>query len=416
MISWAKHAVLYEVNIRQFTPAGTFNAFIPHLARLKNMGVDIIWLMPVTPISKLKRQGKLGSYYACSSYTALNEEFGNENDFKNLITQAHQLELKVIIDWVANHTGCDHEWTVSNPDFYIKDIDGNFTERNGWQDVIDLDYSNFLMQQSMIESMQYWIENFDVDGFRCDMAHLVPLNFWEIAKTKCDEIKSLFWLAECDDESYFKVFDVSYAWSWMHLTEKLIKQEANLKDLQNNLNSYLQLPKDKLKLFFTSNHDENSWNGTEFEKYGILSKAFAVLSFTWLGMPLIYSGQEIPNCKRLQFFEKDNLIWNDEFKYQEFYSKLAAIHKNEKFNNSEISCLPSDQSNSIFSFYKKQGNNILLVILNLSKKDRIQYKLDSYFLNGTFKNSFSNLEYQFSETENFELMAGEFLVYEKLIN
>jgi glycosidase len=224
LVSWAIGANIYEVNIRQYTPEGNFVAFAKHLPRLKDMGVKILWLMPITPISIAKRQGSLGSYYACSSYTKINAEFGSIEDFKQLVATAHSLDFKVIIDWVANHTGYDHHWTKEHPEFYLKDKDGNFTEKNGWQDVIDLDYSNEALQEAMIAAMQFWITTCQIDGFRCDMAHLVPLSFWLKARQACDEIKKLFWLAECDEKEYHQVFDVSYAWQWMHATEKYFKK------------------------------------------------------------------------------------------------------------------------------------------------------------------------------------------------
>lgn len=414
LVSWAKDAVLYEVNIRQYTVEGNFASFQTHLPRIKKMGVDIIWLMPITPISKLKRQGSLGSYYACSSYTKINEEFGNIDDFKSLVTEAHQLGLKVIIDWVANHTGCDHEWTKNYPEYYQQDAEGNFTERNGWKDVIDLNFENNEMQIALIEAMRFWINECDIDGFRCDMAHLVPLSFWKKARTSCDALKKIFWLAECDDEKYLEVFDVNYAWSWMHLTEKLMKAEINLTDLKQNLSTYLSLPKDKLKLFFTSNHDENSWNGTEFEKYGINAKAFAVLAFTFFGMPLIYCGQEIPNQKRLAFFEKDVLDWSNELKYEKFYTKLTFIHKIISQQEVEFEFLLFNQSQSILSFIKKSKTELLLIILNLSKHDRIHFQINHSAISGSFVNIFSEIVYQFNEVENFELMAGDYLVFRKL--
>ena len=205
-VDWAKGAVMYEANIRQYSKEGTFNAFASQLNRLKNMGVDIIWLMPVTPISKEVRQGTLGSYYACSSYVDVNNEFGNVDDLKSLIDKAHQLNMRVIIDWVANHTGWDHHWTKEHADWYIKDAEGNFTERNGWHDVIDLNYENNDMRLAMIDAMQYWITDCDIDGFRCDMAHLVPLDFWKQARTECDKLKKIFWLAECEVVEYHEVF------------------------------------------------------------------------------------------------------------------------------------------------------------------------------------------------------------------
>ncbi len=304
IVPWAQSASIYEVNIRQYTPEGSFHAFAQQLPRLRDMGIDILWLMPVTPISVAERQGTLGSYYACSSYTEINPEFGSKADFHALVEQAHALGMKLIIDWVANHTGCDHHWTNEHPDWYVKDSDGNFTERNGWKDVIDLDFSNASMRQAMIGSMQYWVKEFDIDGFRCDMAHLVPLDFWIEARKACDAVKPLYWLAECEEIQYHDAFDTSYAWWWMHTTEKFVKGEAGLHEIREVLHAYSQYPVGASKLFFTANHDENSWNGTEYEKYGNCAKAWAVFTCTWQAIPLIYSGQENPNLKRLAFLIK----------------------------------------------------------------------------------------------------------------
>ncbi|MEP6514207.1 MAG: alpha-amylase family glycosyl hydrolase, partial [Parafilimonas sp.] len=276
--AWSKDANIYEVNVRQYTKEGTFAAFAKCLPRLKDMGVEILWLMPVTPISVEKRQGTLGSYYSCSDYLSVNPEFGTLDDFKNLVKQVHELNMKIIIDWVANHTGWDHVWVMEHADWYIKNEEGNFTEENNWIDVIDLNYENNDMRAAMIDAMKFWIENCDIDGFRCDMAHLVPLDFWRDARKQCDKIKSLFWLAESDVELYHEVFDVTYAWHWMHTTENMMTGKATLQDVKDVL---LKMPSGIKKLYFTSNHDENSWNGTEYEKYGDAAYTMAVFACTW---------------------------------------------------------------------------------------------------------------------------------------
>ena len=409
-VQWAKNAVLYEANIRQYSQQGTFDAFAKHLQRLKSMGVDIIWLMPITPISIQERQGSLGSYYACNSYTKINEEFGTLQDFQSLVKQAHSLGLKVIIDWVANHTGYGHHWTKEHPDWYMKDEQGNFVEENGWADVIDLNYDVAAMRKAMISAMQYWITECDIDGFRCDMAHLVPLDFWVDARVQCDAVKPLFWLAECEVVDYHNVFDVSYAWQWMHETANYVKGERSLNDVNNILHSYTGYPKDSLKLFFTANHDENSWVGTEYEKYGNLAKAFAVFTFTWQGMPLIYSGQESPNKKRLQFFDKDLIEWHNPLQLEKFYTALSALHKSDAVTNGETFILPFN-NNCVFGFFRKKQNEIVLVILNLSKQDGVKVTVQHDWLQGNYRNVFSGLNFVFDKQENFELMAGDYLVY-----
>jgi glycosidase len=409
-VAWAEGGSIYEVNIRQYTLEGTFKAFQQHLPRLKEMGITIIWLMPITPISEEKRQGSLGSYYACSSYTTINPEFGTLEDFKELVSATHDLGLKIIIDWVANHTGYDHHWTLEKPDYYIKDEDGNFTGKNGWQDVIDLDFSNQNMQSALISAMQYWVRACNIDGFRCDMAHLVPLSFWKEARLHCDAVKKLFWLAECEDVNYHQVFDVSYSWAWMHATEKYFKNEGTLQDVMNVLDEYAQHPPGSKKLFFTSNHDENSWNGTEYEKYYGAAKALAVFTCTWNGMPLIYSGQESPNYKRIQFFNKDLIQWHEPLQQQHFYKTLLSLNKETVITQGETFLLPL-QNKQVLAYLRKKEASIVLVLLNLSPDNRTIIEVNHDWLKGQFTSLFSKFSYQFSGKETFELQAYEYLVY-----
>lgn len=410
-VDWLKDKTIYEVNIRQYTESGSFKAFESHIPRLKEMGVEILWLMPITPISEKARKGSMGSYYACSSYTKINPEFGNEQDFLSLIHLAHKHEMKVIIDWVANHTGRQHEWMETNPDWFSRDEEGNFTERNGWEDVVDLNFENHDMRAALIGAMQYWVRTFNIDGFRCDMAHLVPLAFWSSARKACETIKPLFWLAECEDIEYHSVFDASYAWSWMHETEKLAKGQSGVNEIYNLLHDYAQYPKSAYKLFFTSNHDENTWNGTEYEKYGIAAKAWAVFTFMWKGIPLIYSGQEQPNHKRLAFFDKDNIEWTNTPKLTSFYKTLIQLRK-------QYSCLVEGdsfnlptQSNEVMAFLR-YDHQIILVVLNFSHQIQ-KIELEHEFLKGQFLNAFSGLSFAFNKQVSFELMPGDYFVYVK---
>ncbi|HRF24316.1 MAG TPA: alpha-amylase family glycosyl hydrolase, partial [Chitinophagaceae bacterium] len=272
-------------------------------------GVHTLWLMPITPISQKHRKGTLGSYYACSDYTSINPEFGTLDDFKQLVKEAHQQGFKVIIDWVANHTGWDHVWTVQHPDFYLKDTQtNNFKTTAGMEDIIELDYSNPELKKAMIAAMQYWVKEAGIDGFRCDLASWVELDFWKEARATLDAVKPLFWLGEFDElenPEYSEAFDASYTWAWMHKTEAFYKQKQPLDSLLDLLKKYDDIGDSTMRIWFTSNHDENSWNGSEYEKYGDTAKALAAFSCTWNGIPLIYSGQELPNKKRLKFFDKD---------------------------------------------------------------------------------------------------------------
>ena len=349
------------------------------------MGVDILWFMPLTPISLKNRKGSLGSYYACSNYMDINPEFGSVEDFKTLVYEAHKLGFKVIIDWVANHTGWDHIWT-RHPEWYLRDAQGNFTETHGWDDVIDLNYQNPDMQAAMVHAMQYWVGMFDIDGFRCDMAHLVPLSFWQKARTDSEQLKHLLWLGECDDDTYSSVFDITYAWRWMHDSEKLINNmalPAQIQHMANTLQHYKSLPAGSEKLLFTSNHDENSWNGTEYEKYQALALPLAVFTFLYPAVPLIYGGQEIPTTKRLKFFDKDQLDWPALPNHPElagFYGQLTALHRHQAFGfDAGLQWLQTGPESTLLAYFLTKSattNNIVdttspaskaLIIINLSE-------------------------------------------------
>jgi glycosidase len=414
-VAWAKGTNIYEVNVRQFTPEGTFSAFEKHLPRLKGMGVEILWFMPVTPISVQERQGTVGSYYACSSYTSINPEFGTGKDFKHLIDTAHQLGLKVIIDWVANHTGWDHHWTTEHPDWYVHDDKGNFTEKNGWHDVIDLNYQNPNLRQAMINAMQYWVGEFDIDGFRCDMASLMPVDFWEEARRQCDALKPLFWLAETDEETFPDVFDCIYTWGWMHATEAFAKHEKSLQDVRNILNDYKFPNENYAGMFFTSNHDENSWNGTEYEKYGPMAKPLAAFTTIYPGIPLVYSGQELPNMKRLLFFDKDEIEWkgNTLPALHNFYKSLlnlrktnAALHSGTKFFE-----IPTYADNDICVYLLEKNNQKVLALFNFSASHLSNISVEHELLAGNYRNVFSGIKYTFKNQEQFELMGYDYLVY-----
>lgn len=392
-VSWAAQTNLYEVNIRQYSQEGSFNAFAKHLPRLKEMGVETLWFMPITPISKEGMLGSLGSYYACSDYKAINPEFGTLSDFKKLVKAAHKQGMKVIIDWVANHTGLDHVWAKSSPGFYKQNAEGNFYDSNGWEDVIDLNYYSGPMRMAMIDAMTFWVEECDIDGFRCDMAHLVPLDFWRQARLALDPLKPLYWLAETEDVHYLEVFDTCYAWQWMHETDKYCKGNSNLHTLKEVLSRYSkEFPPHTSQLFFTSNHDENSWNGTELEKYGDLSKVLAIFSILWRGVPLIYSGQEIPNPKRLKFFDKDPIDWTPPVSLHGFYKMLLDLHASHPALSNEVlpEWVPNSAEERIFSFVRKTGNRTVLVLLNFSY-DPQSLALYSDDFKGTYRSLFSEV-------------------------
>lgn len=410
-ISWADGSNIYEVNLRQYTREGTIAAFLEHIPRLRDMGIDMLWFMPVTPISFEKRQGTLGSYYAASSYTKIDSAYGTKEEFRDLVALAQRHGLKVLIDWVANHTGYDHEWTKSHPEYYRKDAEGNFTEIYGWEDVIDLDYEVPELRKAMISSMKYWVHEFNIDGFRCDMARTVPVDFWVEARSACDSIKPLYWLAECEIVSYHEAFDSTYGWECMRACDKYFKGELPFSDINEALVKYSYYPVGSRKLLFTSNHDENSYWGTEYEKYGVAAKAMAVFSCTFPGIPLIYSGQEKPNLRRLAFFEKDHIDWDGQVELHDFYKALLALRKVNKALQQDASMLLlKPKQENILSYLCRRDNDRVLVILNLSTESR-DVELDHPAIAATYSILFEDTQATLSGREEFRLAPGEYRVY-----
>jgi alpha-amylase len=419
---WINTTNVYEVNLRQYTSEGTFNAFAKELPRLKEMGVETLWFMPITPIAQKEMKGTLGSYYACSDYTSINPEFGNLADFKNLVKLAHSMGLKVIIDWVANHTGWDHVWTKTQPGYFKMDAaTNNFKIASGMDDIIELNYKNPALRKAMIDAMRFWITECDIDGYRCDLAFWVELDFWLEARTELEKTKTLFWLAENDPlehADYFKAFDACYTWAWMHKTEEFYKKNQDKSMLDSILQQYDTIcASTNIPLWFTSNHDENSWNGSEYEKYGDMAKALAVFSFTWNGMPMIYSGQELPNTKRLKFFDKDVIEWDGKYELLEFYKILLTLKKNNSALRAADAAvttylLTTTADKSILAFLRKNGSNEVLVFINFSQQ-KINFHINDAYLTGEFINVFNKEEKDFTAEKYIELAPWDYKVFEK---
>ena len=413
---WIHHTNIYEVNLRQYTKEGSFQAFAAHLPRLKEMGVQTLWFMPVTPISKKEMKGSMGSYYACSDYVSVNPEFGTLEHFKSLVDDAHHHGFKVIIDWVANHTGWDHVWTVQHPEWYEKDeVTGDFKKASGMDDIIELDYRNAEMRKAMTEAMKFWVKQCDIDGFRCDLAFWVEPEFWMEAIPEVNQLKPLFWLAEMEPSEhsdYMQVFDAAYAWSWMHKTEEWYRHQLPVEELIKMLAKYQKVP--GLKAWFTSNHDENSWNGSEYEKYGEAALPLAVHSCTWPGIPLIYSGQEIPNKKRLEFFDKDPIEWNGNYELEAFYHKLLSLkqHAPALHAHAEVYRLHTTADSNVFSYLRKKENSEVLVMLNLSSH-LVRFDLKDSWVQGSFRELFTGIENDFSVHKNFEMEGWAYRVYQR---
>jgi len=415
---WSKNATIYEVNLRQYTPEGTFKAFMRHMPRLRNMGVDILWIMPIHPIGEKNRKGTLGSYYSVKDYEAVSREFGYIDEFNKMVELAHMLGMKVIIDWVANHTAWDHPWVTEHPEWYDTDSTGNMYAPFGWEDVVQLDYDNQDLRRAMIESLKYWVVQSDIDGYRCDVAGMVPTDFWEAARVELDKIKPVFMLAEAEkDELLVNAFDMDYGWHLHSLSNKIAKGDTTLNALEGYFEELkLTKPKGAYKMNFTTNHDENSWNGTVQERYGDAYLAYAVLMATVPGMPMIYTGQESALDKRLEFFEKDVVEWGD-YPLQNFYRILLTLKKSNKalWNGSfggDLNRVKTDNDDAVFAFTREKDGDAVFVILNLGG-NALNISLTGNSFVGEYVNVFDGSKEKFFEGQKLDLKPWEYRVYEK---
>ncbi len=414
--TWTVHSTIYEVNLRQYSASGSFRDFEKELPRLKAMGVDILWFMPIHPIGMKERKGSLGSYYAVQDYLAVSPEHGTLDDFKHLVETIHGMGMHVIIDWVANHTAADSKWSVEHPDFFTKDAAGKFVPPVAdWSDVIDLNFDNKAMRSEMINAMKFWVEKTGIDGFRCDVAEMVPTSFWVEAFRDLKKIKpDIFMLAEGEKPELHLGFHMTYTWSLFHVLTEIAAGKKDVKEID----AYLaRMKKDytplACRMNFTSNHDENSWNGTEYERMGEGAKAFAVLTAFLPGMPLVYSGQESALNHRLKFFDKDVIDWKD-YPLNDFYTKLLQLKKN---NAAMAGCdlsvpfekIENTAPESIFSYRRKNGNSEVLVIINLTKNPKA-FNLVGAINDKEYTEEFSGKKYKQSELKTLELKPWEYLV------
>ncbi|HLF51639.1 alpha-amylase family glycosyl hydrolase [Flavobacterium sp.] len=369
-------AVIYEANIRQYSPEGTFAAFAKDIPKLKQLGVKILWVMPIYPIGIEKRKEGLGSYYSIKDYKAVNPEFGKLEDFKNLVKTAHENGIYVILDWVANHTAWDHAWVKEHPEYYAKDKDGKMISPFDWTDVVKLDYNNPAMRKAMVDEMKYWLTEANVDGFRCDVAAEVPTDFWDNASAELKKTKPVFMLAEAEKpELSKKAFEMAYGWESHHIMNDIAQGKKTVKDWDNYITKKdTTWEKDDFTMYFTSNHDENSWNGTEYERMGNAVETFAALTYVIPGMPLIYNGQEYDFNRRLKFFVKDSLT-TTKGKMFPIYEKLGKL-KNENValnggkNAASYKRIASSSDQNILAFEREKQGKKVIFVGNLSKANQ----------------------------------------------
>ena len=418
------HSVLYEANIRQYSSEGTFNAFTKDLPVLKKMGVKVIWLMPINPISSTKSKGPLGSYYAVSDYTKVNPEFGTLEDFKFLVKKAHSLGMYIILDWVPGHTGWDHVWMEDNSDFYLKNnkgeiidpIDFRTGKSFGWTDVADLNYDNLEMQEALRQAMLYWVKEINIDGYRIDQAYAVPQAFYDKTFEVLRKIKPIFLLAETDiyhpgGLGLISKFDASYDWPGHSLSKDVAMGVKSANDFARHIDFTLKrYGKENILVNFVSNHDENSWNGTIKESYGPAHHVFMALNYTTPGMPLIYSGQEYDLNKRLRFFEKDSFPKNTG-KTMELLLQLGALKNNHKAlasgkNGGSYKRLLNTKNKQVFSFERGKEGDTLVVIANLSK-DYAQFTMP---LEGMYRRYEDYKPKRLSASYQYDMKPWEFWI------
>jgi glycosidase len=394
---WSKNAAIYQINTRQFTPEGTFRAAEKQLPRLKELGTDIIWMMPVNQIGVKNRKGSLGSPYSVKDYYSVNPEFGTLEDLKHFITTAHTLGMYVILDWVANHSAWDNAMVTEHPEWYVRDWKGDFrpTPWWDWPDIIDFDYEQEGIRRYMTEALKYWVREVDFDGFRCDVAGFVPTDFWNNARKELDAIKPVFMLAEWENRDlHAEAFDMTYAWSWNEAIHNIWLGKADV----NSLYVYYSwnekaFPKDGYRMLFVSNHDKNAWEGTEFEQFGDALPVAIVLSVISEGLPMMYNGQEAGNPRRLAFFEKDPIDWQPH-PLGELYKKLFALKKhntalwNGKWGARMIN-VPNTRTAQVLSFVRQNEQDKVFAVINFSKQPQTVAFTEGLYI-GAYTEFFTN--------------------------
>ncbi len=375
---WSYSAVLYEMNVRQLTEQGTLSAAAQRLPFLRSVGVDAIWLMPIYPIGVDGRKGRLGSYYSIRDYKGVNPEFGTEDDLRHFIRTAHALGLKVLFDWVANHTARDARWIMERPaDWYERDEAGEAKVPWDWTDTAKLNYANHDVWRGQIEAMRYWVEEFDVDGFRCDMAMLVPIEFWQEAAEELHRIKpDVFMLAEAEEDNLFdRAFNASYQWNIHHIMCDIAKGARRVWGLRNAMHSErAKYPREAMRLSFTSNHDENSWSGSHQARFGAALDVMTAMTFLMPStMPLIYTGQEVGYDHSFEFFERDAIPASlyVENRTTELYRRLSALKHREVAlaageRGGEVIEIENNAKDCMMTFVRERGGSRVVAIVNLS--------------------------------------------------
>ncbi len=368
---WVKDAVIYEIFPRAYSEKGTFKEIESDIPRLKKLGISVIWLMPIHPIGEVKRKGTYGSPYSVKDYYKINPDYGTEEDFRSLVKTAHKNGIKVIIDLVINHTSWDNELIVKHPDWYIRNENGEVVSPNSdWTDVADLNYDNPELRKYMIEMMKYWVREFDIDGYRCDVAGLVPIDFWDEARRELDKIKPVLMLAEGSlPEQHLEAFDLTYSWNVYDALSRIIRKGHLPSALDGVFESEkYKFPRGSLRLRFNENHDKP--RATRFFGYdGALVSALIVNTIP--GVPLIYNGQEFGDTNNLSLFEKETILQDTNSersrRFYAFYKKIFNFRKNSlALRRGEMIKAKTLNDDKVYAFWRKFENETVLAIANLS--------------------------------------------------
>jgi len=389
---WVKNALIYEVYLRSFSKEGTLKALESRIPELKKLGVTVVWLMPIHPVGKINRKGTLGSPYSVQDYYGINPEFGTLDDFKSLVSTVHHQGLKIIIDLVANHTAWDNPMLNEHPEWYTHNASGKIISPNpDWTDVADLNYDSPELRMYMITMMKYWVHDIGIDGFRCDVAELVPTDFWNNARKELDAIKPVMMLSEGTiPEHHIRAFDLTYSWNMYDVLENVIKGSIAATVFDELLTSESnQYPRNSLRMRFNTNHDKNAWDAPAVEKFSPEgAKATAVLAFTYPGVPLIYNGEEVGNEKKLSLFEKVDINWSKGKDFRELYEALGSLrHEHPALRQGTYMFVRNSASASVYSFIRVKEQDTMLVVINFgSAVEKLKLKLPA-----ATRNSWKNL-------------------------
>ena len=414
----ANNRVIYEVNVRNYSSEGNFKGLEKDLPHLKDLGVDILWLMPIHPIGVENREGSLGSPYSVKDYKAVNPDYGTTADFKALIEAAHALNMEIWIDWVANHTSRDHAWIKEHLDYYAeKDGQRPYSPEN-WYDVVQLDYNNANMRAAMIDAMKYWVSEFGIDGYRCDAATFVPLSFWKEARAQVDVVKKITWLCEGDNADYMEAFDYDYAWGF-NTAMNNFGSSNNVTELVNECEKLFNNTayRNKGRMVYLTNHDLNAYDGTEFTRYGSSVLPLTVLSFTIYDMPLIYNGQEIGMNKAMSLFDPSPVEWDPSNKiYVNLFQKLTQLKRTQPAledgtNRGSLKIYPTNNE-KVFVYSRTKGDNEVLVIFNLGKV-AVRFKFTEEVPVGQYRDYLNNTYTEFSAEEGITLLENGYAVFVK---